>query len=151
MTKLKTIESLAKKLFTLIGSKATVSVKEDKDNEAILVNLESTEETGLLIGRRGETLNSLQTILGMMARQKLGEWVRVIVNVGDWREKQENYLEDLANEAALKAKETGEAQPIYNLSAGQRRIIHLALADDSDVETVSQGEGGERFLLVKPK
>lgn len=149
-TDLKIVEKLAKELFVLIGSQAKVSVAADEKNEAILVNLDAPEETGLLIGRRGETLNSLQTILGIIARQKTGEWVRIIVDIGDWREKQESHLKELAEEAALRAKETGQPQPIYNLSAGQRRIIHLVLAEDPEVETISEGEGEERYLIVKP-
>ena len=115
-----------------------------------MVDIDAKEETGLLIGRRGETLNSIQTILGIMARQKTGEWARIIVNVGDWREKQESHLKELADQAALRAKETGQPQPIYNLSASQRRVIHLALAEDPEVETISEGEGEERYLIVKP-
>lgn len=148
--KIKLVEEIAKELFSLIGSEAEVTVGEDKANEAILVKIDTQTETGLLIGRRGETLNSIQLILGMMVRQKLGEWVRITVNVGDWREKQEDQLKDLAQQAALKAKETGEPQPIYSLSAAERRIIHLVLADDKEVSTVSEGEGDERYLVVKP-
>ena len=144
------VEKLAKELFNLMGSAATLSVSFDKENDAVLVDIDAKEETGLLIGRRGETLNSIQTILGIMARQKTGEWARIIVNVGDWREKQESHLKELADQAALRAKETGQPQPIYNLSASQRRVIHLALAEDPEVETISEGEGEERYLIVKP-
>lgn len=147
---LKIVEKLAKELFSLIGSEANISVVADEKNDAVSVNLEASEETGLLIGRRGETLNSIQTILGILARQKIKEWVRIIVDIGDWREKQESRLKELAQEAALRAKETGQPQPIYNLSSQQRRIIHLVLADDPKVETISEGEGEERYLIVKP-
>lgn len=149
-SKIKLVEEIAKELFGLIGSEAEVTVGEDKANEAILVKVDTQNETGLLIGRRGETLNSIQSILGIMVRQKLGEWVRIVVNVGDWREKQEDRLKELANQAALKAKETGQAQPIYNLSAAERRVIHLVLADDKEISSASEGEGDERYLVVKP-
>lgn len=149
--KVKIVEELANELLSLMGTKAKAKASLDKENQAIVINIDTSEETGLLIGRRGETLNSIQAILGMMMRQKFDEWTRIIVNVGDYREKQEDYLKTIAEQAAAKAKETGEPQPIYNLTAGQRRVIHLALSEDPDVETESTGEEDERYLIVKPK
>lgn len=142
------VEKAAKKLLTLMGSAAKVEAAEDKENEAVLVNLESAEETGLLIGRHGETILSLQTVLGMMIRQETGEWVRILVNIGDWREKEESHLEELASQAAERAKETGTPQTLYNLSSSQRRTIHLFLSKDAQIKTESQGEGKERFLVI---
>jgi len=131
-----------------MGSVAKVKMTEDKENEAILVDLESPDETGLLIGRHGETILSFQTILGMIVKQKLGEWERVLVNIGDWREKEKAHLEELAAQAAERAKSTGEPQTLYNLSSSQRRIIHLYLVKDAQIKTESQGEGKERFLVI---
>lgn len=148
MTKIKTVEKATKELLELMGSVAKVEVVEDKKNEAILVNLDSSDETGLLIGRHGETILSIQTVLGMIVKQKTGEWIRIIVNVGDWREKEEAHLKELAVQAAGRAKETGEPQYLYNLSSAQRRIIHLFLLEDAEVKTESQGEGKERFLAI---
>ncbi|HJX59343.1 hypothetical protein A2V61_03975 [Candidatus Woesebacteria bacterium RBG_19FT_COMBO_47_8] len=145
------IEDLAKKLLSLMGTKAKVSVEEDKENEATVVNIETEEERGLLIGRHGETLNAIQILLGMMVRSSLGEWKRVVVNVGDWRERQEEQLIKLAKEVADRAKQTGEPQPLYNLSASQRRLIHIELEKDSEVTTESTGEGQDRYLVVTPK
>lgn len=149
--KIETLEELANKLLSLMGTKAKAEVKEDKENQTFIVEIDAGEETGLLIGRRGETLNSIQSVLGMMLRQKFEEWSRVVVNVGDWREKQEDYLKGIAEQAATKAKETGEPQAIYNLSPAERRIIHLTLSEDPGVETESTGEEAERYLVVKPK
>lgn len=145
------LDRTSNELLSLMGTKAKATVSEDKENDVLLVNVETADETGLLIGRHGDTLNSIQTILGMMLRQERGEWRRVVVNIGDWREKQESYLNDLAMQAAAKAKETGEPQPLYNLTPAQRRVVHLALSEDPEVETESQGEDSERFLLVRPK
>ena len=149
--KLKKIEESAIKLLSLMGSLAKVNVTSDEEGQAVLINLETDEETGLLIGRQGETLTAIQTILGMIARKNFEEWVRITVNVGDWREKQETRLKDLATQTALRAKETGEPQYLYNLTPNQRRIIHLTLSEDKELETESQGEGKERFLIVRIK
>lgn len=145
------IENIAKKLLGLMGTKAVPHVSKDEENEAVAVNIETDEESGLLIGPRGETLNAIQTVIGMIFRQKTGEWQRIIVNISDWRERQEERLSSLAYQSALRAKETGEAQSLYNLNASQRRIVHMALADDKEVETESAGEGRERYLVVKLK
>lgn len=142
---------LAEKLLQLMGSKAKLEMAHDKANEAIVVNLQTDEETGLLIGHHGETLLAIQAALGMIMKQKVGEWVRVIVNVGDWREKQESHLKELAKEAAQRAKETGKSQPIYNLTPAQRRIVHLELALDPEILSESTGEGEERYLVVSLK
>ena len=149
--KTKELKKIAEELFGLMGVNVKFDVSYEKENEALVVNIDAEDETGLLIGRKGETLSSLQMILGTILKNRTGEWVRVLVNVGDYREKEEGYLKNLAETAAARAKETGEAQPLYNLKPGQRRIIHLFLATDNEVETESLGEGEERYLLVKPK
>lgn len=149
--KIKLVKKLSKKLLSLMGTKAIAKVSEDKRNEAIRVDIDAKDETGLLIGRRGDTIFSLQAALGMMVRQETDSWVRIIVDVGDWREKQESQLKDLATQAAERARETGESQPLYNLNAAQRRIIHLTLSEEEDIKTESQGEGQERCLVVESK
>src|SRR3989337_2830573 len=137
---IKSIQETSEELLKLLGVNASVDVNEDKLNDAVVVNIESPDETGLLIGAKGENLLAIQSVIGMITRQKLGGWVRVMVNIGNWREKQEEYLKSLAEQAASRAKETGDAQTLYNLNATQRRIIHLYLAEDSGVETESMGE-----------
>ncbi|MEK7550533.1 MAG: R3H domain-containing nucleic acid-binding protein [Patescibacteria group bacterium] len=148
---LKELQILTDELFSLMGVKIGSTVAFDKTNEAFTINIDAGEETGLLIGRKGETLSSIQMVLGIMLKQKTGEWARVLVNVGDYREKEEDYLKNLAEGSATRAKETGEPQMLYNLKPGQRRIIHMFLSEDKTVETESVGEGSERYLLVKPK
>lgn len=144
-------EKMANELLSLMGTKAQVKASEDKKNEAVRIDIETEEETGLLIGRHGETIEAIQSILGMMLKKKTGDWVRIIVDVGGWREKQEERLRDLATQTAERAKETSEGQPLYNLSPAQRRVIHLTLADDPDIETESAGEDEERYLIIRPK
>lgn len=149
--KTKILKEIVKELFDLMAIKVKTDISFDKDNDALVVNVDAGEETGLLIGRKGETLLSIQTILGVLLKGRTGEWTRVLVNVGDYREKEEDYLKSLAQATATRAKETGEPQSLYNLKPGQRRVIHLFLAQDAEVETESLGEGEERYLLVKPK
>lgn len=149
--KTKKLELLAEKLFELMKVKATVKVDFNEKDSFFTVNVAAGEETGLLIGKRGETLLSLQNILGVLLKQELGEWQKIVVNVGDYREKEEEYLKNIAEAAAQRAIETNSPQNLYNLKSWQRRVIHLSLSENNKVETTSEGEGEERYLIISPK
>jgi len=148
---LKILEESVKTLLDHLLIKAEVSITEDLENDALFVDIKSDSETGLLIGKRGETLFSLQYILGLIHKGQTGEWKRIIINVGDYREKQEDYLRGLARQTAERAMDTGEAQTLYNLTPAQRRIIHMTLAEMPEVVTESEGVGRARYLVVKKK
>jgi len=150
MDKIQSTKEITEQLLKLLLLEAKVEVKEDKENNAINVAIE-TEEPGILIGYHGETLSSLQLMLGIMVSKKINEWVRVVVNVGDYREKREEVLKRMALSAAQKAKFSQEAVTLPPLSGNERRIIHLVLTDNPDVITESEGEGEERRVVVKPK
>ncbi|OGM21719.1 hypothetical protein A2955_03730 [Candidatus Woesebacteria bacterium RIFCSPLOWO2_01_FULL_37_19] len=147
----KILEEISNKLFNLIGTDAKATVVEDKENATFMVNVEAEEEAGLLIGNRGKTIYSLQTVLNLILKQRTGEWYRVVVNIGDWLEKEKERLEQLAQQTKDRAKETGESQVLYNLTPGQRRLVHLYLSEDKSVDTKSEGEGENRYLIVSPK
>lgn len=139
------------KLFSLMGVDIDYTVSLDKDNDAVFVKIEPGESSGLLIGSRGETIRSLQSALGMIVKHKVGDWTRIVVDVADWRDKQKERLVKLADSVVERVEQTGEPQPLYNLSAGERREIHMHLADSKEYETESVGEGDERYLVIKKK
>lgn len=150
------VKSLLEELMKLIGIEAQVNVnieekKSDEEQTTVYATVDAKEEAGLLIGGRGATLHAIQAFVAMAMKQKHGEWVRVVVDIGDWRQKHEEYLTSLANQAAERARQTGEAQYLYNLSPNQRRVIHLALSREGGIETQSEGEGENRYLKVIPK
>lgn len=147
----KLIKDTAQKLFKLLGTSSECNVTFDKENNIYLLHVEAGDEAGLLIGKKGETINSLQIIINQIIRQKKGEWVRIVVNVADFREKEQNRMLDLASQTAARVRETSEPQNLYNLSASQRRVVHLALAEEKDLHTESVGEGLERYLVVSKK
>jgi len=145
---------ILQKLIDLIGVRAdavVTSTDQSTDEKQINLEINTESDPGLLIGSRGSTLNSLQTILTLALRQKYGEWVRVNLDIGDWRKKHEEYLTSLATQAANRALLTGEPQHLYNLTPSQRRTIHMTLSDNTDISTESQGEGENRYLIIKPK
>lgn len=136
----------------LLDLQVQAEVKVDFDQDLGLINIQiDSVEAAMLIGFHGETLQALQLILSFMVHQLLGEWTKVVVNVGDYRQKREEQLRKLALSLAMKVKFSGEAQGIPNLSPGERRLVHIILADHPDVRTESEGEGRERQLVIKPK
>lgn len=146
---LKTTENLTVKLLGLLGLEGNVSIHKDQENEAVRVEIEPNEP-GILIGHHGETLEGVQFVLGQMLYQKNGEWTRILVDVGDWREKRAEALNRLAQSVASRVKQTGKPEAVYDLTPAERRIVHIELSKDEEVETESLGEGKERHLVVKP-
>ena len=147
----KEIKKLAESLIDLIGVEADVLVNEDPENLALKVTIDARSESGLLIGYHGDTLLAIQSFLSVAIKQKMGKWIRIVVDIGDYKSKQESRLVDLGKQAANRAKTTREPQYLYNLTPSQRRIIHLSLSNDPEIETESAGEGEERYLIVKIK
>src|SRR3989344_5812630 len=105
MEHLDQVKQIAEDLLSRLGITGAVSVDVDETG-AYRVHVE-TEETGLLIGFHGKTLESFQILLGIMVSKKLSEWVRVYVNVGDYREKREEALMFMAQRAAERVIATG--------------------------------------------
>jgi len=143
------VQQVTEDLLNRLGIAGAVLVDID-ETEAYRVHIE-TEETGLLIGFHGRTLESFQIILGLLVSKALESWVRVYVNVGDYREKREEALMLMAQQAAERALTQGRPIELAHLSASERRVIHLTLSGDERVETESVGDGSQRTLLVKPK
>lgn len=149
MDKENTIQTITKNLLEKLELTGEVSVAIDESG-AYRVHIE-TEETGLLIGYHGRTLESFQIILSLLVSKETGEWARVYVNVGDYREKREEALMHMAMHAAERAMASGRPIELPHLSSAERRVIHMTLSGDERVETESLGEGSERTLVIKPK
>ena len=153
----KIVKQTAQHLLESLGFTETeIGVEKEKTEgeEEVVINIKieaSPEDTGMLIGFHGETLAALQLIVSQMVYKKLGSWRRVIVNIGDYREKREVALREMATNAASRAKLTGSPVMLPYLGSNERRLIHLALSEDPDVETTSQGTGRGRRLSVSLK
>jgi len=118
--------------------------------EAIQINL-NTEDSGIVIGYHGDTLESLQLVLSLCIAKKLGEFKRVSIEVGEYKKKREEWLKNLA--AETKDRVLSENKEIYlsDLKSWERRVVHMLLQDDQDVVSESIGEGRDRVLVIKPK
>lgn len=142
------VEQLTKELLSQLLVEVQVIVSE-KDG-AVQVALD-TDDAGVLIGHKGRNLESLQILLGQLVFKKTNEWIRIVVTVGDYRERQEKELFELAQRTASQVVETGIEIPLTDLSPGERRLVHMALSDHPGVVSESHGEGRDRKLVVKPK
>ncbi len=146
------IKNLLGELFSLIGIDAKVEVTTEKGEKTFyIVKIDDTESAGLLIGSHGLTLSAIQSFIAIAIKQKTGEWVNITLDISDWSKKQNERLEELAKQTAERAKQTKEDQKLYNLNPMQRRIVHMALSTDSEIETFSEGEKQDRYLVVKVK
>jgi len=150
---LKNIQDEVIALISQIGVDAgvVISVSKQDEEEIINIQLETASDQVSLIGFHGENLQALQLIISFLCHKKLGNWAKVLVNVGDYRQKREEQLKNLALSLAMKAKFSGEIQTLPNLSASERRFIHILLVDNPDVSTESEGIGHQRMLTIRPK
>lgn len=146
--KITKVKKLVSELLDLIGLKSEMEIEEKE--AGVLINLKP-ENPAILIGYHGEALSSLQLILNLMVYRNLGEWLRITVNVGDYRERRQKTLEQMAGAASQRVKFSKTEFELPPMSAGERRVIHLFLANDPEVATESKGEGRERRVVVKPK
>ena len=111
----------------------------------------STPNAGLLIGRRGRTLNSIQHLLNCIVNRSSLVKRRVIVDAEQYRERREEILVNLANKFASRVKATGQEVVVEPMNPQDRRIIHLALQDDDQIATFSRGDGSFRSVVITAK
>ncbi len=126
------------------------------DNEiqhSIMLDVEGLDEetVGLMIGRRGETLRSLQFLLNTIGQRRTGHWPQIVVDVGNYRQRRQELLEGLARRTSEQVRATGRAVTLEPMQSYDRRIIHMALREDANVRTESIGEGETRRIMVTPK
>ena len=124
--------------------------QEDKDGESAEIVL-NTKDTGVVIGYHGDTLEGLQLVLSLCVARKLGRFVRISIDVGDYKKNRTEWLKTLAMETKERVISDGKEIAIPELKSWERRIVHLLLEADEEVVSESQGEGRDRVLVVKPK
>jgi spoIIIJ-associated protein len=112
---------------------------------------DASDELGLLIGRRGETLGSLQYLLNVMVSRRYGDQDTVFgVDIEGYRRRREESLVEMAQRVADEVRETGDVITLEPMPAAERRIIHLALSEEAGVVTESVGRGNDRQVEVMP-
>ena len=129
---------------------ATVDFRED-GNRHFTLNIKTEENTSLIIGKRGVTLNSLQFLVNNFAKKFSSHYFRIEVDCDDYRENRKKTLEDLALNLAKKSKKIGKPVELEPMTSIERKIIHNALTGFKNVETESRGEEPHRYLVITAK
>ncbi len=135
-------------LIKLMKITADVSVTQETNGELpVTLNIEG-DDLGVLIGRRGQTLASLQYIIRLIVAEKLKAWVPVNVDIAGYKKRRYESLQNLALRLAEQVKRSRRLITLEPMPADERRIIHLALTDNPDVTTQSMGEGEMRKVAI---
>ncbi|HEX2569174.1 MAG TPA: R3H domain-containing nucleic acid-binding protein [Polyangia bacterium] len=132
-----------------MGMEGVVEAREDE--ERITLEIQG-RDAGLIIGRQGATLDALQYLVNRMVAhgQEDAERKPITLDAEGYRGRRVESLVEMAHRLADKARKTGRPVAAQPMSAADRRVMHLALADVSDVTTRSEGEGSERHLIIVP-
>ena len=109
------------------------------------------EDSGLLIGRRGQTLQALQFLVNLIVRKELGENVRVLLDVERYRQRRETSLRDMATKVAARVAQSNRSITLEPMPPADRRIVHTTLTDHPGVTTESTGVGDGRKVTISPK
>jgi spoIIIJ-associated protein len=120
------------------------------DGDTLTVKL-AAENIGIVIGRRGETLDALQYLLGLVVNKSSEKFIRVTLDVGNYREKREETLVKLAKRLADKVSKTRKNMTLEPMNPYERRIIHATLQNYKSVETYSIGDEPNRKVVIKYK
>ena len=121
------------------------------DEDPLAYNVVGDDDFSKLIGRHGSTLRSFGYLINLMAGRQLGQPCRVLIDVNSYRARRADHLRELAETLADEVSETQEPVTLESMPANERRLIHMALADDDNVRTYSIGEGDERRVVISPK
>lgn len=125
-------------------------VKVNQIGDRLEVNINGPD-MGLLIGRKGETMDALQTIVSAVATKIMGTRTYVTVDIEGYKERRKEKLEEMAISIASTVSQTNRTTALRSMPAFERRIIHMALQDSNDVTTASEGDEPERRVLIIPK
>ncbi len=149
-----TIENTAKKFLTDVFSKmeinASIEVNYDQENATVEVNIDG-DEMGVLIGKRGQTLDSLQYLVSLVVNKNSENYIKVKLDTENYRARRKETLENLAKNIAFKVKRSRKPVSLEPMNPYERRIIHSALQNDKYVETYSEGEEPYRKVVINVK
>jgi len=143
-------KSFLSEVFEAMQLEVSISVKLDETDNTLDIDL-AGPEMGVLIGKRGQTLDSLQYLTNLAVNRSSENYTRVKIDTEDYRRRRKETLENLAKNVAMKVKRTKKAVKLEAMNPYERRIIHSALQNDQYVSTHSEGEEPYRFVVVTLK
>jgi spoIIIJ-associated protein len=142
-----TAQEVLQEMLRLMGVEATVEITMGSETSKLNVK---GEDLGVLIGRRGEKLASLQHLVNLIVAKREGQWHRIAVDVENYRGRREEQLRDVAERAAKRVAQSGKIIQLEPMPAVERRIVHLALIENAQVRTQSVGVEPNRRIVVLP-
>lgn len=137
-------------VFAAMNMTVVVEVSYDENEKTMDIDL-SGDEMGILIGKRGQTLDSLQYLVSLVVNKEVDDYIRVKVDTENYRQRRKETLENLAKNIAFKVKKTRRSVSLEPMNPYERRIIHSALQNDKYVVTHSEGEEPFRRVVVTLK
>lgn len=144
------IREFLENVFSAMNMEVTIDIKKAEDDKVYEVEL-SGKEMGLLIGKRGQTLDSLQYLTNLAVNKHSDGYIKVKIDTEDYRQRRKDTLENLAKNIAYKVKRTKRPVSLEPMNPFERRVIHSALQGDRYVETHSEGEEPFRHVVVTLK
>ena len=148
LSTVKKAEGFLNDLLEKMGVTAKASAIETDDGISVVIDGDST---GVLIGRRGETLDALQYLTSLIVNKDKEDYSRVFVDTENYRRKREETLIRLANRIANKVEKTGKRAVLEPMNPYERRVLHATLQKNPNVETISEGEEPFRRVIIKKK
>lgn len=143
-------DAFLKGTFAAMGIESEISMSYDTEEGCLNADI-SGDDMGVLIGKRGQTLDSLQYLTSLVInKDNKDEYVRVKLDTEDYRRRRKDTLENLAKNIASKVKKTGKTVVLEPMNPYERRIIHSTLQSNKNVETFSEGNEPYRHVVVKP-
>ena len=137
-------------IFDAMNMQVTIAAAFNEEEKELSITLEG-DDMGILIGKRGQTLDSLQYLVSLIVNKNSDGYLRVKLDTENYRERRKETLEQLAKNIAYKVKRTRRPASLEPMNPYERRIIHSALQDDKFVYTKSEGEDPFRHVVVLPK
>lgn len=137
-------------VFVAMNLEVEIVINKSEDGKNVDVELKG-EEMGVLIGKRGQTLDSLQYLTNLAVGKQVNEYVKVKIDTEDYRKRRRDTLENLAKNIAYKVKRTKHSVSLEPMNPFERRVIHSALQNDRYVNTHSEGEEPYRHVVVTLK
>lgn len=144
------IREFLENVFSAMNMEVTIDIKKAEDDKVYEVEL-SGKEMGLLIGKRGQTLDSLKYLTNLAVNKHSDGYIKVKLDTEDYRQRRKDTLENLAKNIAYKVKRTKRPVSLEPMNPFERRVIHSALQGDRYVETHSEGEEPFRHVVVTLK
>lgn len=147
----KIVKGILGYIFEKLEEDVSFEIREKDTEVYVNIILSSKEKQAQYIGKQGKVLSSLQYLLNSILHRNFNDKRLFIIDIGGYKQKQIDYLKNLAIEAAIKAKKTGKDQILQPMSAMARKIIHTTLASNTSVYTYSIGKEPNRRVVVAVK